>query len=220
MATAAARLGFGRGDVDVPINLLPADIRTAQRSKRIFNGVLGAAGILVAILATLTFFQHRTLTNARHDLATQKARAAALQTQVGTLAPFGAMETQIISTRKTLAAALFGDVAWSRFMTDLSRAIPNDSWLGNISMSATPSTSADGTQSLGSAKYTGSVTSFPGLAGWLTSMAKLNGLHFVYLNSGSRSAVGTTQVVSFTAQADLTPQMLSGRCQTENSPCP
>lgn len=220
MATAAARLGLGGAHVDVPINLLPSDIRAAHRLRRVFNGVLGTAGLIVVILATLTFFQHRALNQAKHELADQKARAAQLTTQVTALAPFGAMETQLLATRRALASSLFGDVAWSRFMTDLSRTIPSDSWVTSVSMSAKPGVSPAGVPSLGTAKYSGSVKTFPGLAGWLTSMQKLSGLNFVYLNSGSKQTVGTTSVVSFSAQADLTPQMLSGRCQTENSPCP
>jgi Tfp pilus assembly protein PilN len=220
MATAAARLGLGRAHADVPINLLPRDIRAAHRLRQVFNGVLGAAGLIVVILATMTFFQHRALNQAKHELADQKARAAQLTTQVTALAPFGAMETQLVSTRRTLAGALFGDVAWSRFMTDLSRTVPGDSWIGSLSMSAKPGVSPAGVPSLGTARYTGSVLTFPGLAGWLTSMQKLSGLNFVYLNSGTKGTVGTTPVVTFTAQADLTPQMLSGRCQTENSSCP
>jgi Tfp pilus assembly protein PilN len=127
------------------------------------------------------------------------------------------MEQQIITTRRTLAAALLGDVAWTKFMTDLSQTIPGDSWVSSLSLSATPGTAADGTTSYGTAQYSGSVTSFPGLAGWLTSMSHLSGLHFVYLGNGTK---GQNGVVTFSATANLTPSILSERCQTETSPCP
>jgi hypothetical protein len=87
-------------------------------------------------------------------------------------------------------------------------------------MSAQAGQTPEGDPSLGTAKYTGFVKSFPGLSGWLTRMEALEGLKFVYLNSGTKQAVGGTQVVSFTADANLTPSMQSGRCQGENAPCP
>ena len=57
---------------------------------------------------------------------------------------------------------------------------------------------------------------FPGLANWLETMEEIEGLRFVYLSNGSR----TDADVSFSATANLTEAMLSGRCQQEESPCP
>jgi hypothetical protein len=39
----------------------------------------------------------------------------------------------------------------------------------------------------------------------------------VYLSNGSKGPGG---VVSFSATANVTPSILSGRCQTETAPCP
>jgi len=218
MAIALERLR-GAG-TDVPINLLPAEVQADQRMRRLFNGALVAVGLILVLLLGITVMQRKAVSDAKHDLATQQARAAQLQKQVGSLQSFGDMEARIISTRRTLATALLGDVAWTRFMTDLSKTIPSDSWVVSLSMNATPSKAPDGNISYGTAQYTGYVTTFPGLAGWLTAMAKLAGLHFVYLSNGTKTKVGSTDVVSFSANANLTPSILSGRCQTETAPCP
>jgi Tfp pilus assembly protein PilN len=215
MAVALDRLRGG--SVDVPINLLPAEVRADQRMRKLFNGALFAAGVVVLLLLAITALQRKAVSDAKHDLAVQTARATQLQGQVGSLSSFGAMEARILSTRHSLATALVGDVAWTRFMTDLSRTIPNDSWVSSLSLNAVPGTAADGVLSYGTAQYSGSVASFPGLSGWLTAMAKLNGLHFVYLGSGTKGAGG---IVTFSANANLTPAILSGRCQTETAPCP
>jgi Tfp pilus assembly protein PilN len=215
MAIALERLRGG--GVDVPINLLPAEVRADQRMRRILNGALGAAGLILLILITLTIMQRMAVSNAKQDLATATAQATQLQTQVTALQPYGVMEQRLLSTRRTLAAALLGDVAWTKFMTDLSQAMPNDSWVTSVSLSAVPGASQDGSQTYGTATYAGNVTTFPGLAGWLQSMAKLKGLNFVYLSNGSKGAGG---VVTFSANANITPSILSGRCQTETAPCP
>ena len=216
MAIALDRLRGG--GVDVPINLLPAEIRADQRLRRLLNGALGAAALIVVLLIALTVMQRLAVSHAKRDLAAATAEATRLQGEVTALAPYGQMELRLRSTRQSLAAALLGDVAWTRFMTDLSQTIPGDSWTTNLTLTAVLGTSQDGSQTYGTASYGGKVTSFPGLAGWLQSMAKLKGLNFVYLSSGSKE--GNTGVVTFSANANITPSMLSGRCQTETAPCP
>jgi Tfp pilus assembly protein PilN len=215
MAIALERLRGG--GVDVPINLLPAEVQAEQRMRRVFGGAAFGAATLILILILLSVLQNRTISNTKRDLATERATAARLQTQVGSLQAFGQMEARILATRQALGAALVGDVAWTRFMSDLSQTIPADSWVQSLSLSATPGTSPAGVPHFGAAQYSGFVTSFPGLSGWLSSMAKLRGLHFVYLGSGSKGEGG---VVSFSASANLTQSILSGRCQTETAPCP
>ena len=122
MAIALDRLRGG--GVDVPINLLPAEVRADQRLRRVFNGALGAAALILLILIGMTVMQHRAVSSAKHDLAVETAHATQLQGEVSSLQTYGQMEAQILTTRKTLAAALVGDVAWTKFMTDLSSAIP------------------------------------------------------------------------------------------------
>jgi Tfp pilus assembly protein PilN len=205
------------GSVNVPINLLPSEVRADQRMRRVFNGVAVLAGIIVLVLVIVSVMQHRAVNSAKHDLAVETEHANQLTTQVTALAPYGQMEAQVLSTRRTLAAALLGDVQWTKFMTQLSDAIPSDSWIENVALTAQPGTTPDGAVSYGTATYNGKVTSFPGLAGWLSAMAKVSGLHFVYLGNGTKDASG---VVSFSATANITPSILSGRCQTETAPCP
>ncbi len=64
-----------------------------------------------------------------------------------------------------------------------------------------------------------SVFDFPGLAGWLTRISQLEGLTFVYLTSGARAELAGREIVNFGANANVTPALLSQRCQ-EGEPCP
>ena len=215
MAIALERLRGG--GVDVPINLLPSEVRADQRLRRVLSGAIGFAGLVLLILITLTVMQRLAVNSAKRDLAAATAEATRLQGEVTALAPYGQMEQRLLSTRQSLKTALVGDVAWTKFMSDLSQAMPGDAWVTSLTLNAVPGTSQDGSQTYGSATYAGSVTSFPGLAGWLQSMAKVKGLNFVYLSNGTKGAGG---VVTFSANANITPSMLSGRCQTETAPCP
>lgn len=217
MSTIAARLGRG-GRFHVPIDLLPAELRARQRLRRIFTGVLVGAGAIVIGLGAITVVQRQQIGSAERDLRQARAEAARLRAEVGALRHFGDMQARIDQSRQALGAALAGDVAWSRYLADLAVTIPGDSWLTSLSLTAAPGQTPAGEESLGTANYQGFVRTFPGLSNWLVRMDNLEGLRFVYLQSGRRG--GTADPVAFSASAHLTSSMLSGRCQGPSAPCP
>jgi Tfp pilus assembly protein PilN len=203
---------------EVPINLLPQEIVGEQRTKRYFGYATVGAIALVALLVLLSVVQHVRISSEQRALDQTQAQVATLQGQVGALAPYDQLKQSVEAKRTTLAAALVGDVSWTRFLDDLDKRIPGDSSLGSMTMTAAAGTTPDGQTSYGSVSYNGKVGSFPGLAGWLDTMSASTGLHFVYLGSGTKS--DSSSGVSFSATAYITSSLLSGRCQTESAPCP
>ena len=203
---------------DVPINLLPQEVVGEQQTKRYFGYAAADAIGLVLLLFVITVAQRISIHNAQNTLNQTQAQVTSLQGQVGALAQYGELKQTVDAKRQTLATALQGDVSWTRFLDDLDHRMPGDSSLSSLTLTAQPGTTPDGQVSYGSVQYNGTVQDFPGLAGWLDTMAAARGLHFVYLGSGTRSA--TNVPVGFTASADLTSAALSGRCQTETAPCP
>lgn len=202
------------------INLLPPEIRTGQRARRLFTGLLVAAGIVVAVLALIYLVQRDTISNEREDLQALEQTEARLQTQVSALKEFEDRQIEIDTTKATLAQALAGDVAWSRFMNDLSLIMPDNSWLVSLALTAAPATAPNGAPAVGNTTFQGFTFDFRGLAGWLTRVGRMDGLTFVYLTSGTRQTLGTTDVVSFGATASVTDALLSKRCQGAGTPCP
>jgi Tfp pilus assembly protein PilN len=207
-----------RSDEDVSINLLPSDIKTKQTTEQRFRIAVGVAIGLLVILAIVTVFVRLQISSANRQLRDEQAKAADLRTQVAALHEYEEMENSILGAKTSLAAALAGDISWTRFLDDLDTHIPGDSWLTSISVSAAPGTTALGAPSFGTAQYSGTVTSMPGLANWLDTMAGIKGLNFVYLGSGSKEE--NTGNVTFSATANLNDSMLSLRCQGEGSQCP
>lgn len=204
----------------IPINLLPGEIRARQRMRRILAGLgMGAVGVVV-LLGLITFLQRQAISNAEGELRAEQAEASRLRAEVEALRPFEQLQLSIDQSRASLATALTGDIAWSRFTADLATNIPGDSWLTSLSLTAAPGQSPDGLPSFGTVQYSGFVSSFPGLSGWLNTMDGLEGLQFVYLGSGTKQDSEGREVVSFSATANLTEPMLSGRCQQEGARCP
>jgi Tfp pilus assembly protein PilN len=205
---------------EVPVNLLPPQIQADQRSRRTFGFAVVGAVVLLVLLVAITVIQHMQIGDAEQTLKRSRAEAATLQSKVSSLHQYEALQLSVDQTRQTLATALTNDVAWSRFLDDLDTNIPSDSWLTSLNMTATPGTTPDGELALGTAQYSGVVRTFPGLAHWLDTMNGIKGLHFVYLSNGNKSSNGGASTVTFSATANLTDSMLSGRCQQEDSPCP
>ncbi|MEX0875186.1 MAG: PilN domain-containing protein [Actinomycetota bacterium] len=206
--------------LDVPVNLLPQEIKSEQRVRRVFGIAAAGALALVVLLGTVTVVQRMQVASSERTLAAEQTKAAALRTEVGQLREFEVLQASIVNNRRLLGGALNADIAWSRFLDDLDTTMPADAWLTGMTVSGKPGVTALGEPSLGTAQYQGFVTSMPALAGWLDKMSTIKGLRFVYLSNGTKQDQNGRSVISFTATAHLTEQMLSGRCQGEGSSCP
>lgn len=205
---------------EVPINLLPPQVRAEQRARRAFRwAVIGAITVGVVLL-TVTVLQRLQIAGENSTLQAQRAEAARVQERVDALRQFEVLQLSVGETRRVLGTALANDLAWSSFLDELDTTFPGDAWVTNVTFSAKPGQTPTGESSLGTVQYQGYVMSFPGLSGWIDTMEKTEGMRFVYLSNGAKQDLGGSKVVSFTASAHITESMLSGRCQKEGAPCP
>lgn len=205
---------------EVPINLLPPQIRSEQRKQRTYRMVVGGAVVLAVLLLGVTVVQRLQIGSAEDTLRTQRAEATSLKQRVDELREFEVMQQTLDETRTVLASALRNDVSWARFLDDLDTAIPADAWVTGLTLGAKVDRTPLGGSSFGAVQYQGYVLSFPGLSGWMNTMEELDGLNFVYLSTANKVDLGGRKVVNFNATAHLTDSMLSGRCQKEGSQCP
>lgn len=201
------------------VNLLPPELRARRRGRRLIAIGTVAGVVVLGFLGIVLLIQRNTISNEEEELRNLQDQAAELRTEVAELQEFGELKDEIDRKEGVLATALTNDVAWSKFLNDLSLIIPDDSWLTNLSLSATTGEAPSGEQSFGTVSFQGFVFDFPGLAGWLTRTSQIDGLTFLYLNNGTRQEMAGQEVVSFGANANITEALLSGRCQEDN-PCP
>lgn len=205
---------------EVPVNLLPPQIRSEQRKQRTYRMVVTGVVVFGVLLLAVTALQRFQINDKENTLREQRAQAASLKSQVDDLKEFDDLQTTIDQNRKILATALLNDVAWSRFLDDLDQNIPSDAWVTGLNLSAKTGATPLGDPSLGTVEYQGYVMSFPGLSGWMNKMEDLEGQQFVYLSTGNKVDLAGQKVINFTANSHLTPSMLSGRCQQEGAQCP
>ncbi len=203
-----------------PINLLPPEIRARQRGRRALALAFAGAGAVLFLLLIITLIQRATLNREEEELARRNARQARLTTEVAGLRQFGDLDATVQQRRRILSTALLHDISWSKFLNDLSLTIPDNAWLVNLALASSPPAKApSGVDSYGTVTFTGNVLDFPALAGYLTRIAQIDGLTFVYLTNGAETDIGNRTVVSFGSTANLTNTLLSMRCQGTN-PCP
>lgn len=135
------------------VNLLPTDLRAPDRkgsargaTQHEGNGgfaVLGALALVVLAVVATVLVGNSIKANER-ELAAVEAEQQAAQARLAALQPYGTFQqlaTKRVQTVRDLAAARFD---WEQALRDLSRAIPGDVTLDQLTGSVTPGTTAGG----------------------------------------------------------------------------
>lgn len=183
------------------ISLLPREIR-AVRVQRRQSALVGAGvGGLALLLLALWVARTGKVADERDDAERAERTVAQLQqerTQVG--GATGA-DTEVAAREAQLRQVLADDVAWTKLFTEIATVIPNDVWL----------TTFTGTRgSPGTVSITGRGFDQTSTARWLLRTGDVKLLAAPWVSNSTKS--GTT--VSFTFQANLTPEARSKRLDT------
>ena len=205
------------------INLLPPEIAARRRVQRQTFGLGAAFLVLLLILGGIWVFRQGQLHDEEDRRAVAEAESRELQTKVDALAEFSELDKTVKDKKATLAAAMAGDVAWSRLLVELSMIIPGDSWLLSMNGTAAPATEAApgataapaATQaaSLGTVNFTAVTFDFPGVAKWITRLQELPSLQTIWVPSASKALIGERDVVNYSSTAELSSDSASGRYQ-------
>jgi Tfp pilus assembly protein PilN len=122
-----------------------------------------------------------------------------------------------------LDQAMGKEIRWSRFLNDLSLNTPSKVWLTNITATEvvdtpavataeTPGTPASyGTPNIGTLTFEGKGYTHNDVAAWLKSLGREEGLADPFFTKSTQEKIGTEDSVTFTSQAVITEDLLSGR---------
>jgi Tfp pilus assembly protein PilN len=121
------------------VNLIPSEHRRATPSGNASGGAYAVLGVLAVLL--LMAVAYVTTTNSVNDSkskatsARQQADAAESRTkELGSFTDFASIKDQRLAAVTTAAQTRFD---WERFMRELSRVMPDGSWISNTSASVT-----------------------------------------------------------------------------------
>ena len=121
------------------VNLIPSDQRRAKASGEMSGGAYGVLGVLAVLLVMAVAYVMST--NSVNDNkskaaeARQEADAAEAKTkQLGSFTDFASIKDQRLAAVTAAAQTRFD---WERLMRELSRVMPNGSWVSTTTASVT-----------------------------------------------------------------------------------
>lgn len=206
------------------VNLLPPEIiesRTFQRTQR----VLGAAVLLVLVALAGAYALAVRDTNAAADsLAVSKATGQTLRVEQAKFADVPRVYQAIDDAQSARQTAMGQDVEWSRYLADVSVAMPANVWLTSLDLSlgtaipiagAAPAPAVGGAlvaaAGVGTVTFAGTAIDHPDVAAWLVTLGREKAATDAYFSTSARAKIGTKDVVNFSSTAGLDSTALSHR---------
>ena len=185
------------------VNLIPADLRGGGASpSRAGNGVyvlLGALAMAV-VLAGAWGIVGRSITSKKADLAQVTAEADAAEVKANRLAPYSKyaeLRTKRVETVRSLARSRFN---WPFALREVSRVMPSDVWLTNVTGTVAPGvnveggggggTSLRGSLAVPAIELTGCTTDMANVARFITRLRQIDGVTRVSLGSSEKGDGG------------------------------
>jgi Tfp pilus assembly protein PilN len=125
------------------VNLIPSDQRRAKASGNVSGGAYGVLGVLAVLLVmAVAYVMTSNSVNDREAKAAQArqeaAAAEAESKQLGAFTDFASIKEQRLASVMAAAQTRFD---WERFMRELSRVMPANSWVHTTNASVSGDTS-------------------------------------------------------------------------------
>ena len=194
------------------VNLLPPEIAERQRFRRIQLGL--GAGLLSAagVVALLYVGAVGSTEAAAAELAATSSRGTALRAETAEYADVSRVHAEAAAAQRMLTEAMAGEIRFSTLLDDLSRSVPDDVWLENVTFTqATASAAAPQAGGVGTVSFTGFGGEHDDVARWLESLADQPRYTDASFTKSTAATRGGRPSVSFTSSATLSPAALSGR---------
>jgi len=201
------------------VNLLPPELRQRQAVRRRTSLIVAVGLGLLALVGGFYFLQTQRLAEAQDDLAVQNDLNDQLQTQIAGLQPFADRQGELAAKQQLVATLFLNEVSWSSALLDISRVIPDASYLTNLTgqllvstgTAAAPAGSID-TTLIGSMSFTGIAQESGTIASWLTRLEQVQGWVNAWVASAQEDAP-FSGIYQFTSGLDLTASAATDRGQ-------
>lgn len=196
------------------VNLLPPEIGHRSRQRRVQVAV--GCGLLAAVgaVAALSAAAGAARQDADAELTTVHARAAVLQAETAKYVDVLAVHRRADGAKDMLTLAMAEEVRFSGLLHDLSRTVPDNVWLDDVTFSQptpAPPAVAGAEAGIGTVTFSGAAFSHDDVAAWLDSLATQDGYADPALTASTASAGDGRATVTFTSSVTLTSAALSGR---------
>jgi Tfp pilus assembly protein PilN len=209
------------------VNLLPSELRERQAIRRTTSLVVAAGLAVLALIGIFYFFQVQRLSQAQSDLEAQQSRNAQLQTRIDSLQEFADLQAELASKEALVGEIFVNEVSWSSALLDVSRVIPDASYLTNLTGQITPTvvgevaTEPTGgtpeTTLIGNMTFAGVANQTETIATWITRLEEVQGWVNAWVNSAQEDAP-FSRIYTFSNGLDLTQEAATARGQGVTTP--
>lgn len=204
------------------VNLLPGELRQRQAARRLtFIMVAGGLGVM-ALIGLFYFAQTQRLADAQDDLAGQEVRNAGLRTQIQELQSFADLQAELAAKQGLVASLFVNEVSWSSALLDVSRVIPDASFLTNLTGQVQSASATDDTvpvvgELIGTMSFSGVARETETIATWLVRLEQVEGWVNAWVTNAQESAP-FSRIYSFASGLDLTIEAATERAQEVPAP--
>ena len=203
------------------VNLLPPEIGEERRLKKLQVGLGVGVVAALGVVGALILVANGQVQGAQEELDAATARKAVLNAKVTEFAEVPKVYAQVEAAQAQMSEAMGDEVRWSYFLNDISLKTPGKVWLskmtvtqdvsGGAGAAAAAPTSTYGTAGIGTVTFEGNGFAHNDVAAWLDALAKQKGLTQPYFTKSDLVEIGSESAVSFSSQATITEDALSGR---------
>ena len=204
------------------VNLLPPELRERQAIRRTTSLVVAAGLAVLALIGIFYFFQVLRLSQVQSDLEAQQSRNAQLESEIVSLQEFAALQAELASKEALVAQIFVNEVSWSSALLDVSRVIPDTSYLTNLTGQITatiagevvtePTGGTPETTLVGNMTFAGVANQTETIATWITRLEQVQGWVNAWVNSAQEDAPGS-RIYTFSNGLDLTQEAVTERGQ-------
>jgi len=206
------------------VNLLPPELRQRQAVRRTTSIVVAGGLGLIALVGGFFFLQSQRLADVQDELAAQEGRNAGLQARIVELQSFADLEAELDAKQRLVTTLFLNEVSWSSALLDVSRVIPDASYLLNMSGQVQGTgTAADPTAPpaigglIGNMTFSGVAQETETIATWLVRLEQVDGWVNAWVSSAQESAP-FSQIYTFASGLDLTLEAATDRGQGSVTP--
>lgn len=201
------------------VNLLPPELRRRQAARRTTSIVVAAGLGLIALVGIFYFFQTQRLADAQDELAAQRARNADLQARITELQSFADLQAELAAKEELVSTLFLNEVSWSSALLDVSRVIPDASFLTNLTgqvqataAPADPTAPAPVGGLIGTMTFAGVAQETETIATWLVRLEQVQGWVNAWVTNAQENAP-FSGIYTFASGLDLTLEAATERGQ-------